>query len=99
MLSELSRRQRPNNPVDERRSGKVPTAFGRSDMAIHFNHTILSAHDSKASAIFPGRVVEPPSPEGRSRFAVAGGGLASMDPMSRLEVVTREIDRVWRCAS
>jgi hypothetical protein len=31
---------------------KAPIAFGRSDMAIHFNHTILSAHDSMASAIF-----------------------------------------------
>src|SRR5260370_27516137 len=33
-------------------AGKARIASGRSDMAIHFNHTILSAHDSKASAIF-----------------------------------------------
>ena len=32
--------------------GGLLFALGRSDMAIHFNHTILSAHDSKASAIF-----------------------------------------------
>jgi hypothetical protein len=32
-------------------------------MAIHFNHTILSAHDSKGLGNFPGRDVEPSSPE------------------------------------
>ena len=27
-------------------------------MAIHFNHTILSAHDSKASAIFLAEILD-----------------------------------------
>jgi catechol 2,3-dioxygenase-like lactoylglutathione lyase family enzyme len=43
-------------------AGKAPTAFGRSDMAIHFNHTILSAHDSKASAIFLAEMLNLPAP-------------------------------------
>ena len=42
--------------------GKAPIAFRRSDMAIHFNHTILSAHDSKASAIFLAEMLNLPAP-------------------------------------
>jgi hypothetical protein len=43
-------------------AGKALIAFGRRDMAIHFNHTILSAHDSKASAIFLAEMLNLPAP-------------------------------------
>ena len=39
-------------------------------MAIHFNHTILSAHDSKASAIFLAEMLGLPAPKRWGPFYV-----------------------------
>src|SRR5260370_38421443 len=64
-------------------AGKARIASGRSDMAIHFNHTILSAHDSKASAIFMAELLNLPAPRRWGPFQMVvtenGANLAYMD--------------------
>src|SRR3977135_1442372 len=92
MWSELSRRSFEATTISEKMSdgaGKAPIAFGRSDlsgeanMAIHFNHTILSAHDSKASAIFLAEMLNLPAPRRWGPFQVVvtenGANLDYMD--------------------
>jgi len=74
-----------NDRITEKMSdgaGKAPTAFGRSHMAIHFNHTILSAHDSKASAIFLAEMLNLPAPRrwGPFQMVVTENG-ANLDYM------------------
>ena len=51
-------------------------------MAIHFNHTILSAHDSKASAIFLAEMLNLPAPRrwGPFQMVVTENG-ANLDYM------------------
>src|SRR5262244_4065759 len=86
MLSELSRRSfEANDQITEEMSdgaGKALIAFGRRDMAIHFNHTILSAHDSKASAIFLAEMLNLPAPRrwGPFQMVVTENG-ANLDYM------------------
>jgi catechol 2,3-dioxygenase-like lactoylglutathione lyase family enzyme len=88
MLSELSRRSfeaTPNNRIDERRSGKSSDCFRRSDMAIHFNHTILSAHPS---AIFLAEMLNLPAPRRWGPFQMVvtenGVNLDYMDTDSQI---------------
>src|SRR3546814_9794322 len=42
--------------------GKASSACGETGMAIHFNHTILSARDSRASATFLAEMLGLPAP-------------------------------------
>jgi hypothetical protein len=51
-------------------------------MAIHFNHTILSTHDSKASAIFLAEMLNLPAPRrwGPYQMVVTENG-ANLDYM------------------
>src|SRR5258708_16654988 len=58
-------------------------------MAIHFNHTILSAHDSKASAIFLAEMLNLPAPRrwGPFQMVVTENG-ANLDYMDTVGEIT-----------
>jgi catechol 2,3-dioxygenase-like lactoylglutathione lyase family enzyme len=60
---------------------------GRSDMAVHFNHTILSARDSKASAKFLTEILDLPAPKhwGPFEMVVTENG-AYLDYMNTAEI-------------
>ena len=68
-------------------------------MAIHFNHTILSAHDSKASAIFLAEMLNLPAPRRWGPFQMVvtenGANLDYMDTDG--EITPQHYD--WRSRS
>ena len=63
-------------------AGKSSTFLGGNDLAIHFNHTIVSAHDSKASAKFLAEMLNLPAPRqwGPFQMVVTENG-ANLDYM------------------
>ena len=62
-------------------------------MAIHFNHTILSAHDSKTSATFLAEMLGLPAPRKWGPFhMVTTENDANLDYMdSKVEIVRRAL--------
>jgi hypothetical protein len=57
-------------PLASPARARLPMLCGEDDMAIQFNHTILSAHDSQASAAFLAEMLGLPAPTKWGPFVV-----------------------------